>query len=285
LSRVVTDDVPTWLGRAHDENYRALVAFPDQRTLPQAYASPLRAMYPRRMGVGQLFEKLGAQLAEAKVELKLRTKIARLDRTKDQITSISMSGPDGIEANAEEALQVVWASPPFQLLGLLGVPAPKAPFKPGWRTMIVDFCARLTRKLGCYYYIDYDRNDAFRLTNYSMLSEEAEGLEASPFTLELWWRDGDLDLAKAHTFVAERFGDLGLVEAREAITDVRIRQAAQGLPFATVANMDALATLTQTVGEAMPRNMTNTGLLCEPGLFFTGDLLRSAERRLSERFT
>jgi hypothetical protein len=285
LWRVVAGDIKGWLARAHDSVFRSLVACPDQRQLPDAYANPLLAMYPRRMGIGQLFDKFAAQLAAARVEICLSTKIVGLTLAAQRISAISLAGPDDRYLVVEGDLEMVWAVPPFQLPGLLGRSVPAMQFKPGWRGVIADFCARTTRQLGCYYYLDYGRNDGFRLTNYSALCDEAAALDASPFTFELWWRgDEDLDATSAKVLLAQRFQQLGLVTDGAAICDVRLRRTTQGILLATTQNMSALAKQVDAIAEVTPENLLNIGLLSEPRLFFTGDMLRNAERRLSVSF-
>ncbi|MGL4727203.1 MAG: NAD(P)-binding protein [Bosea sp. (in: a-proteobacteria)] len=284
LSRVVADDLTTWLARMDDEPYRALVACPEQRSLPAQYTNTLSAMYPRRMGIGQLFGKLSCQMAEAGVELRLSTRITGLSSTEGRITSVALESAAGSET-VNGSVDLIWAVPPFQLGSLLGGVKPVLAFKPGWRTVIVDFAAKLVKPLGCYYYIDYGDNDGFRLTNYAALSEEAAAQPVSPFTLELWWRGGELDDEEARALVAQRFLQLGLITAPDAISDVRLRRAAQGVLLATTGNMAALGELADTVRSAAPSNLLNIGLLSEPRLFFTGDMLRNAEKRLRETFS
>ncbi len=283
LSRVVCDSLPVWLSRMEDAAYRSLVGCPEQRALPKPYASPLKAMYPRRMGIGQLFDKLSAQLADAGVELHLQTRIIGMRVVNSSIVEVSLAKVDGDAINMDGELQVIWAVPPFHLPSMLGLPKPSLSLVAGWRTIIVDFCARLTQPLICYYYIDYGDNDGFRLTNYSALSEEAAQLETSPFTYELWWRGGDIDETQAQSLVAERFLKLGLITAPDAISDLRLRRTAQGAPFATVSNMTALRELAEMISAHAPDNILPIGLLSAPGLFFTGDMLRNAEQRLQER--
>ena len=283
LSRIVSDDLPTWLSQMGDEGYRALVACPDQRRLPPQFASTLGAIYPRRMGIGQLFDKLSCQLGEAGVETRLSTRITGLAISHGLVSQVGLEAAGSTET-IDGRVDVIWAVPPFQLNPFLGGVAPALTFKPGWRTIIVDFSASLIHALYCYYYIDYGDNEGFRLTNYAALSEQAAAQPASPFTLELWWRGGDLTEAEAHMIVARRFLQLGLIAAADAIRDVRLRRATQGVLLATTANMAALCQLAETVRDTAPRNLINIGLLSQPRLFFTSDMLRNAERRISESF-
>jgi hypothetical protein len=281
LSRVTSDTVPNWLARADDADYRALVAFPDQRALPAAFANPLSAMYPRRMGIGQLFKNLALKLDHAGVELHFQTRVSDLVVVEGQISTVKVASGDGGSTSIAGPLDVVWAVPPFQLPGLLGAAAPETQFKPGWRTVIVDFCARMNRKLGCYYYIDYGDNDCFRLTNYGALSEEASKREDAPFTLEIWWRGAEMSDAEAHRLVWQRFRSLGLVSGHDSISHVRLRKVPQAAILASTQNMAALEALASTVKTALPANLINIGLLSEPRLFFTNDMLRNAEAKIS----
>ncbi len=284
LSRVVAGGLGDWLARMGAADFRQLVACPDQRKLPAHLASPLKAIYPRRMGIGQLFEHLRPLMGLVGIEICLSTRIAGLSLSGRQIDALGLQSVSSVETFTGP-LHLIWAVPPFQLLSMLGLPKPAASFVPGWRTVIVDFCARLTRPLGCYYYIDYGDNDWFRLTNYSALCDEAADREASPFTFELWSRSGDLDDAAAHTLIVQRFLQLGLIKVATDVSDVRLRRTAQGVLFATTGNMAALRMLADTVNVAAPNNFTSIGMLSQPGLFFTGDMLRNAEIRLSERLS
>ena len=283
LSRVVVDDLPTWLSRMADDSYRRLVACPDQRRLPPQLASPLSAIYPRRMGIGQLFSTLARQMADARVELCLSTRVSGIVSAGGAIASVGLEA-GGTSQTVHGRLHVIWAAPPFHLNTLLCGGAPATAFKTGRRTVIVDFAAALEQRLGGYYYVDYGDNDGFRLTNYAALSEEAAARAASPFTLELWWRGRDLTEAEAQAFVAQRFLQLGLVRSADDISDVRLRRASQGALLATTGNMTVLGLLAETIRNTALANLINIGLLSEPRLFFTGDLLRNAERRLSHRF-
>jgi hypothetical protein len=283
LGRVVRDDLATWLQRCEDDDYRAHIACPEQRRLPERYASPLKAFYPRNMGVGRLFVRLGRKLEAAGVELLTSTTVAGIERKGDgAIARLTLRRRDGETVVTDEDLRLVWAATPFPLLGLLSARRPETEFKPGWRTVLVDFRARLRRPLGCYYYVDYGAGDGFRLTNYSALSAQAAAQDAAPFTYELWWRNDVLDEAAVHRFVARRFSALGLIGEAEDIVDIRLRGASQGVLLPTRENMASLRQLAANVREAQPRNMINIGLLSSPNLFFTGDMLRNAEERLAE---
>ncbi len=283
LGRVVRDDLATWLRRCEDDDYRAHIACPEQRRLPERYASPLKAFYPRRMGVGRLFVRLGRELEAAGVELLTATAVAGLERRGDgTVARLTLRRSDGETIVTDDDLRLVWAATPFPLLGLLDARRPDTQFQPGWRTVLVDFRARLRRPLGCYYYVDYGAGDGFRLTNYSALSAQAAAQEAAPFTYELWWRGEAPDEAAVHRFVARRFSALGLIGEAQDIVDIRLRGASQGVLLPTIENMASLRQLAANVGEAQPRNMINIGLLSRPNLFFTGDMLRNAEERLAE---
>lgn len=283
LGRVVRDDLATWLQRCEDDDYRARIACPEQRRLPERYTSPLKAFYPRHMGVGRLFVRLGRELQAAGVELLMSTAVAGIDVQGDgTIARLTLRRSDGETIVTDEDLRLVWAATPFPLLGLLGAQRPKTQFQPGWRTVLVDFRARLRRPLGCYYYVDYGAGDGFRLTNYSALSAQAAADGAAPFTYELWWRDELLDETSVHRFVARRFRALGLIDEAGDIVDIRLRSAQQGVLLPTRENMASLQQLAANVRDAQPRNMINIGLLSRPNLFFTGDMLRNAEQSLSE---
>jgi hypothetical protein len=283
LGRVVWDDLATWLQLCDDDDYRARIACPDQRRLPERYASPLKAFYPRQMGVGRLFTQLGRKLEAAGVELRTSTAVSSIERRPDDaIACVTLRRGDGEMIVADEDLRLVWAATPFPLLGLLGARRPETQFQPGWRAVLVDFRARLRKPLSCYYYIDYGAGDGFRLTNYSALSAQAATQEAAPFTYELWWRSETLDEAAVHRFVAQRFCALGLICQAGDIVDIRLRSTSQSVLLPTMANMASLRQLAANVDEAQPRNMINIGLLSRPNLFFTGDMLRNAEERLVE---
>lgn len=283
LSRVVADEMAAWLSGAEDGSYRTLVACPDQRQLPRQYASPLKAMYPRRMGIGQLFDKLSRQLAQANVEVHLSTALSGVRVRGGRVEGLNFLAADGAGWSIEGEIELIWAVPPFPLPRLLGLPLRPAEVTSGWKTVIADFCVPVQRRLGCYYYIDYDDNDAFRLTNYSALSDEAATCEASPFTLELWWRNEAPPTPEAaEKVIVERFRRLGIIGQSE-IPGIRLRFPSQGLVLATTGNIAALAEFGEAVRQASPSNLTGIGLLSEPRLFFTGDMLRSAERRLCER--
>lgn len=281
LSRIITDNMETWLSRQEDATYRSIVACPEQRCLPCAYTSPLLALYPRRMGIGKLFTHLAAKLATANVELWLSAQITGSRHSPEKVEAIQISSAEHQET-IDGSLDLIWAVSSFQLLKLLDLPKPKSIIKPCWSNIMVDFCARLTRPISCYYYVDYDHNDSFRLTNYSALCEQAAEYHFSPFTYEFWCRSGEIGETEARLFIVDRFTALGLIENESAVKDVRLRFLAQGAPPPTVTNMRALADVADRVASGAPSNVLNIGLLNRPDLLFTGDLLRNTEIRLTE---
>jgi len=281
LSRIITDNMETWLSRQGDVTYRSIVACPEQRYLPSAYTSPLLTLYPRRMGIGKLFTHLAVKLATADIELWLSAQISDCRHSPDKIEAIQITSAERQET-IDGSLNLVWAASPFQLLKLLDLPQPKSMLKPSWNNIMIDFCARLTRPMNCYYYVDYDHNDSFRLTNYSALCEEAAERHFSPFTYEFWCRGGEISETEARQFIVDRFTILGLIESESAVKDVRLRYLAQGAQLPSITNMRALDDVAARVASSAPSNVLNIGLLSRSDLLFTSDLLRNTENRLTE---
>jgi hypothetical protein len=283
LSRIVRDDMATWLARLSETGYRNWIACPDQRELPAIYASPLRALYPRQMGIGQLFAVLGRKLEAAGVEIRLATSLVGLARAPTgRIAAADMQHRDGTQEHIPGPLFVIWAATPLPLPRLLGAAAPKAKPVPAWTPVILDFRAELARPLDCYYYIDYGTGDGFRLTNYAAFCAQAASLSSSPFTYEIWWRGGQPDLESLSAFAADRLERLGLSRPGTALTHARLRRTQHGVLLPTSENMAAFEALTSGLKAAAPENFMNIGLLSQPNLFFTGDMLKNAEQCLRE---
>jgi protoporphyrinogen oxidase len=283
LSRIVVDELDIWLKNATDADYRSIIACPEQRALPSTFTNKLRAAYPRRMGIEQLFEAIGPKLNAAGIEIALETRVTRIAVVDSCVTEVTLEARDGRSNTIKNDVAVVWAAAPFPLVKLLGVATTLPPLKQAWRTVIIDFTARLRQKLSCYYYIDYGSNEFFRLTNYSALCEQAQNMEHAPFTYELWYRGDELTEREAHEIVSRRFIELELIHDKQGIDAVRVRSLAQGAVPATITNIAALHGLTSAVAAKLPSNMLNVGLLSTQNLFFTADLLKNAELQLRVR--
>jgi protoporphyrinogen oxidase len=283
LSRIVVDELDTWLENATDADYRAIIACPEQRALPSTFTNKLRAAYPRRMGIEQLFEVIRPKLNAAGIEIALETRVTRIAVADGRITEVALEARDGRLNTIKQEMALVWAAAPFPLVKLLGLTTTLPLLKQAWKTVIIDFTARLRQKLACYYYFDYDSNELFRLTNYSALCEQAQNVEHAPFTYELWYRGDELTEPEAHEIVSRRFIELGLVHNKQEIDAVRVRSLAQGALSATITNIAALHGLTSAVAATLPNNMLNIGILSTQNLFFTGDMLKNAEVQLRVR--
>lgn len=281
LSRIVRDDMADWSKRSADAAYRDWIACPEQTELPLNFGSPLRSLYPRRMGVGQLFDVLVRRLKDADIEIRTSTTIVNLDRGVDGTVSAAMlKSTGGPSEEVSGNLRIVWAASIMPLTRLLGLQPPSGEICRGWSPLIIDFRAELNRQLKCYYYIDYDQGDGFRLTNYSAMCDEAAQQPLAPLTFEVWWRGPEPTREMALDFVRQRLQELGLLSGNGRIESLRIRRSEQGHLLPTLKNMDWLRRLAAGVKACAPNNMINIGLLSKPGLFFTGDLLRNAHTEI-----
>lgn len=285
LSRIVRDDIANWLKQSTDAAYRDWVACPEQTELPQDFASPLRSLYPRRMGVGQLFDVLTRRLRDADIEIRTSTTIANLDRADNGTVSVAMLKSNGGPNEAVSGeLTIVWAASMMPLTSLLGLQTPKGAIHRGWSPIIIDFRAELSRSLKCYYYIDYGQGDGFRLTNYSAMCDEAAQQPLAPLTFEVWWRGPNPTREKMLDFVRQKLHEVGRLSGNGRIESLRIRHPKLGHLLPTHENMDWLRKLTDGVNLKAPRNIVIVGLLSKPGLFFTGDLLKNAHTEIAAEF-
>ncbi len=278
LGRIRLHEFEEWQSRSSDENYRALVACPDQMRLPIEFQSTSLAAYPKTMGIERHIDDLAACFESTGGRILLSSTISELNVTENKITQLTVTKTDGSnEADAISGdLEVLWASPPFGGLKLLGLALPVGKFVPGWKTMLLDFFAEPNAALEGYYYLDYGRNSFFRLTNYAAFCQQAREQSQHPFTLEIWHRGDNLSLKDAQSLVSKRLIELGILKSSQSITHPNLRQLIPGFPLASVDNIKFVADTAQILSSSKPDNFHNIGLLNKPGQFLTPNLLQNA---------
>jgi len=283
IHRVLLLDGDELLARADEPGVRERIAFPEQRSLPPAWASGRRAFYPRKYGMHRVVDAIVARLDAAGVRIVTSAQPVALETASHGVGAVAVDHGHG----ATERIgvdRVFWTASPPALARLLGVDTGGFAFDHARPTWIVNVLLRDRPRMDdLYYFFNYSPEfDAFRVTNYSAYCDGAPRNGRFPVAVELLLADGGPPEAVAAQAIDElvRFG---VVDGPDAATFAAATRLAAGIPLLTAANMSSMADLHAAIESANHPNLDVLGLMSHRGIFFQRDVLADVWRRVMEQ--
>jgi protoporphyrinogen oxidase len=275
LTRVVAMDEAEWLAvAAHDDRVRDIIAVPDQRQLPPTMRSMLRSFYVRRGGTKYVIARLCAALKYHGVEMMLGATVERLDLPERSMEVVASDGRR-TRMDFDGIVLAVGAVPAARLLG---VEIAEFRFDRPLSHRLIHLEAETVKDSDlCYFYGLDSEVDFYRVTNYRAFSGDHGDRR---LTIEVLGERAD-DEDALITRIERQLRELGWIDG--VLRYASVTKLPAGFPTPTVQNLDALASLSEHIGQLLPPYALLAGVGARPGLFFQNEVVVDAVRSLRER--
>jgi len=273
-SRVVLDDHAEWSKRITEERYRALVAVPDQRELPNSMHHGRRSFYSRHRGTRAFIDGISAGLRDKGVEFLCGATITSMKLDSRRINLIDQYGRE----RALTADGIVIATGVIGAAQLLGIDLASKGFDRPMPHWVMNIELEESCESDLCYVNGFDEScDWYRITNYRAFSGDNDDRR---LTIEVVGRH-DVDPLSWPKQLAAQLRSIGLIQSDE-IGFADARKLSSGFPAPTLRNLQALAGLGAELNAAMPDGVILGGLGSRSGLFFQNEVVSDIYRRVSE---
>lgn len=275
VTRAILDGPEAWHTHEHSAVYRALVAYPEQRTLPTAYRHGLGHFYARQHGSNGVVLGLVAHLEERGVQIWTDTKITDVDLGTGQL---SVQGHDQVTETVQ-ADQIVFATGAIGTAALLGHDLRTAGLDRPMSHWVLNMALEAPSGCDLQYLYGFDADCPwYRVTNYNAFSGQVGDCR---MTVEvLGDRIGDpIDSAQA---IAQQLYDHG-VAGSPTITFSASMKLKSGFPVPSIRNMAGIEAVAKTVRAQLGARHILCGVGSQDGVFFQNEVLAGAYDSVSER--
>lgn len=264
-----------------DAGLRAVVGWPEQRTLPAERSSGRRTFYPRAYGMHRVVEALERRLRAAGGRVVTACEIASLEIDRAAVHAVELRHAGGAERIDDVAL-LVWTTGLPGLGALAGVPLPGRPDAPSVTSIV---CLATDEPLAVgdlHYYFSLEPGTAtYRVTTPAAYCSGAARNGCEPATVELL-----LDPAQgvgeeaAAAIALDELRATGALAPGNAVRFCRAVHLRSGFPMPTVRNAALLDTVRDGIAELRLGNVVTAGVLATPGVFFQTDAIIDLWRKL-----
>jgi phytoene dehydrogenase-like protein len=284
LDRVALFDERVFAEMLPSPLLRARIAYPEQRHLPLEYASGRGSYYPKRYGVYRVVEALARRLAAAGVTLLTATDLTRVCRRGGEIVAVTLRDRRGQrDVELDDLARLYWTVGPLALPRLLGLDVSDVRLDRPKRTVVCNLV--IDRPLAVddlyYFYCLDPPHQTYRVTNYRAYCSGAERAGGYPVSVELLVDPaGSPDERAWEAQAISELREFGALAAGTEILFKRAQALQTGFPMLTRRNVEGLEEIRSRLRATGVENLTLTGIMSEPGLFFQSDVLADTFRKV-----
>ena len=263
LTRLHVADRATWQLHSHNDNFRARVAFPDQRNLPMALRHTRKSLYPVGGSTADFVEGFRRLLRERGIRLLESTSIQEIRREKNEVDIHA----DGV-ATTIKFQKCFSTLGPSVTLRLMGLSKPSVIRRVSSR-FVHHLVSRPTTSDVCYAYEMSSENPVFRVTNYRAFSGQSDDCRLtteiiSPNQLS------DMDAIQAAELALRSSDLLGGGQ----VTRSAVLSTAVGFPVPTVAVFDQFYDDSEQIEMLEDESFLVTGVGAKGNVYFQNEILR-----------
>lgn len=277
MNRVVLYDEARMRPLLQDVDTRAVLAWPDQLSLPLKRVPAQSALYPRKFGMNRVIDGLLAQAAAAGVHCLLGTTVTAHAVRQGRIGELHLS--DG--RTLRDPAHVLWANglPGAHAMLCPGVPvspllAPPSAWLVGLRLDQLPSLARL------YHFYCYDAGySTFRVTHYANYCRAVAETGQALLAVELW--SDDAEPASAVARAEEELRRMGVVLPETRVLAAGAVRTPNLHAQCSLAHDEALTQMRLNVAEAAPANLTLAGPHVRRGVLLLYDVWRDMHAALT----
>jgi phytoene dehydrogenase-like protein len=283
LDRITLFDEEVFLNLMQSPELRTRLAFPEQRRLPQSFASGRRSYYPRNYGIARVIDALTAALRQADVTLLTGSRISNFGLGDSEIRQVEIEDAAGERRVIDPVGLVFWTVDAAPLAMGLGLPLPKRT-PPRRRTVIVSMLLQAPPRMAdLYCFFCGDAPFAtYRVTNFSAFCPEAPRHDGYPICVELLV---DFNDGRNASDFAQQAGEeilaFGLVGSPEEINFARAEPLAAGFPSLGRESILGLEKIREAIEDRKIPNLLRGGILARKNQFFQHDVLIDIHQKIT----
>ena len=230
LNRVKCYDITDWKNYEKSENFRKIVAHPDQYNLPENYNHSRRSYYSKILGTLNFILGLEQILKQEGIQIRYNSRVTDIDpRTK----KITFSKNGNYRTLSYDKLLI--ASGVFSAKSIL-IPDCKIQFDPPLDSLLIHLKLYQKPISKSFYIYNYDHDlNFYRITNYGVFSEQKGDTRISIECFNVHEADRDNFLQKVLSYLKE----IGFLESVD-YTDVFFEETKRGFPILTKNNLSQI---------------------------------------------
>jgi oxygen-dependent protoporphyrinogen oxidase len=266
LSRVITDDQTQWVQNAQDDRYRAIIGFPEQRELPQAYTAEKRSFYGQKNGSRALIDGLCDHLIKHGVKIVLSAKIEHCD-----LEASSLVYEDAQGARVSLGFdRLIIATGIIGAAHILNIPMQDFGFDRPMSHRLINIVADQKINTDLFYFYGLDRDcDFYRVTHYGGILND---FNDKRLTIEVLGERAEND-EELLDLIVSQLNDIGFLLS-ESLSFSDVIKLPSGFPAPTVKNLRAMNDLREEIDRRTNKgNMIVTGVGSARGLFFQNEII------------
>jgi protoporphyrinogen oxidase len=277
LTRAITQSEEAWQHTSGNECYRAILGFPEQRSLPDRYLSRHRSFYSKRHGSHAFIEGMARALRDKHVRILAQHTITHFNAGDIVLTCNAADGTE-IKIQADHIINTTGIMGTAHLLGVDLSPYRMQKPKP---VRILNYLAKHKQchDIAYFYGLDTD-TDFYRITNYQAVLGDVSDMRV---TVEVIGERAESDSALTKN-IAHQLDRIGFMEAANAEC-LGVHVLPNGFPLPTTHNFEALQAIREVIDNNPKRNITICGIGSEPDIFFQNEILLDTVKKIKSLFT
>lgn len=287
MERVILFDEEPFLAMMGSDPIRARVAFPEQRKLPQRWASGRRSYYPRHFGMHRVIDALSGRLNRLGVTVLTQARIKQVECTGSRVEGITLE-QEKKAIRLDDIASLYWTIGLPGLIPLLGLQPRHDGLDKPLKTVVVNLLLDRPPDMGdLYYFYCYDPGfRTFRVTHYSNYCSGATRNGAYPICVELLIGDDPApDPLELEQSAITELSGFGIMPDGARVLFSRAAVLASGFPMPSLRNIRFLDQVRALVRERGIDNLHMLGIFSEPRLFFQRDVMVHTYQSLTRGMT
>jgi hypothetical protein len=284
MDRVVLFDERSSKELMKSDEFRKRIAYPSQLNLPEIRTSNYRGIYPKMFGFGAVVDLLASRLKEIGVKFLTDATVTGIHlEGGSRVTGLQVSIGDKVDFTTTVKEGVVWSTDPYSLSFLLGNEKPKDARNQRKKYYVHVALHSRPNLGGLYYAYVFDKiSDIFRITDYTSYCSDASSDGLYPISVEYWPKVGTQTQSIEHE-VLQDLQALGVIGSKSDVQSVCISPVPAAFPDPTLENVHALEKVFGFISGTDLTNLSVTGPLSKPGVFFLHEVLRSGYEEIKRR--
>jgi protoporphyrinogen oxidase len=280
-SRVSFPSHELMLDFSKSDMLRSKIAFPDQRDLPALRPQNQRALYPKKFGFKNVIDKIKAELEDSGVNFLMENKIEGI-KYDESVKSITIKDERTGNTKVVDSIRTLfWGAGMPPLAKHLGISlAGVMPDKRQATHFIYLFLDHPPNMDDLYYFYCFDEGyNSFRVTNYSSYCAGANTGKGYPICIEYWPPENALSDEELIASAQEELVKMGILDDDSQVLHSTIRPGGSP-PIPSVANLDSLNQLRESISNKGISNLVLTGMLAGKNTFFIPEVLTDAYTKI-----